>query len=221
MSLPVNSSYPLDSTDPQTVPPLPTQHHPLGQHHCPGQHPPDSTSPGQPIPMDGTPWIAPPPSVQQVGGMHLTGMLSCLLFVSGLIYFIPRTRAFNSATNTKIGIWDWNTEFCSKIFCILPGFLIKSQSFMIFLRHEIFPDFPEVVGTLLIVVPCDNLCPSYSHDSTLYLQKKSYLICRDKIFITARKRSLWHGNIFTSVCHSVHGGGGGDPPGQRPSSLVR
>ena len=27
--------------------------------------------------------------------------------------------------------------------------------------------------------------------------------------ITARKRSLGQGNIFTPVCHSVHGGGGG------------
>ena len=25
---------------------------------------------------------------------------------------------------------------------------------------------------------------------------------------TARKRSLGQGNIFTNVCHSVHGGGG-------------
>ena len=28
-------------------------------------------------------------------------------------------------------------------------------------------------------------------------------------YITARKRSLGEGNIFTVVCHSVHGGGGG------------
>ena len=27
------------------------------------------------------------------------------------------------------------------------------------------------------------------------------------LFITARKRSLGQGNIFTPVCHSVHGGG--------------
>ena len=33
------------------------------------------------------------------------------------------------------------------------------------------------------------------------------------LFITARKRSLGQGNIFTPVCHSVHTGvPGGDPP---------
>ena len=35
-----------------------------------------------------------------------------------------------------------------------------------------------------------------------HLQKLFYVI-------TARKRSLGQGNIFTPVCHSVHGGGGG------------
>ena len=29
-----------------------------------------------------------------------------------------------------------------------------------------------------------------------------------KFIVTARKRSLWHGNVFTRVCHSVHWGGG-------------
>ena len=28
------------------------------------------------------------------------------------------------------------------------------------------------------------------------------------LLITARKRSLGQGNVFTPVCHSVHGGGG-------------
>ena len=32
------------------------------------------------------------------------------------------------------------------------------------------------------------------------------------IVITARKRSLGQGNVFTSVCHSVHNCGGGFPP---------
>ena len=34
------------------------------------------------------------------------------------------------------------------------------------------------------------------------------------LFITARKRSLGQGNIFTPVCHSVHTGvpGGAPPP---------
>ena len=31
-------------------------------------------------------------------------------------------------------------------------------------------------------------------------------IIHEVLFITARKRSLGQGNIFTSVCHSVHGG---------------
>ena len=31
------------------------------------------------------------------------------------------------------------------------------------------------------------------------------------LIFTARKRSLGQGNVFTSGCHSVHGGGGGDP----------
>ena len=29
------------------------------------------------------------------------------------------------------------------------------------------------------------------------------------LFITTLKRSLGQDNIFTSICHSVHGGGGG------------
>ena len=34
-------------------------------------------------------------------------------------------------------------------------------------------------------------------------------VCTDRLAIfTARKRSLGQGNIFTPVCHSVHGGGG-------------
>ena len=58
----------------------------------------------------------------------------------------------------------------------------------------------------------------------------SSLTTHTKTFITARKRSLGQGNIFTPVCHSVHGGGGqyltrytprhqahtpGTPPGTR------
>ena len=84
---------------------------------------------------------------------------------------------------------------------------------MIFLGHEIlliFPDFPKVEGTLLIVGPCDNLFQSYSHDLTLYLQKKSYLICRYEIFITA-----WGKVIFSQTSVILSRGGADTPPGQR------
>ena len=32
------------------------------------------------------------------------------------------------------------------------------------------------------------------------------------VLITARIRSLGQGNVFTGICHSVHGGGGGRLP---------
>ena len=39
------------------------------------------------------------------------------------------------------------------------------------------------------------------------------------LLITARKRSLGQGNIFTPVCHSVHGGGGSTWPGTPPDQV--
>ena len=41
--------------------------------------------------------------------------------------------------------------------------------------------------------------------STYIFFENSYIVLRLH-FITARKRSLGQGNIFTPVCHSVHGG---------------
>ena len=40
-----------------------------------------------------------------------------------------------------------------------------------------------------------------------------------KQFFTARKRSLGQGNVFTPVCHSVHGGRAGLHPGGRVSAF--
>ena len=39
------------------------------------------------------------------------------------------------------------------------------------------------------------------------------MLCMNKLVITARKRSLGQGNIFTSVCHSFCPGGGCLHPG--------
>ena len=40
-----------------------------------------------------------------------------------------------------------------------------------------------------------------------------------KQFFTTRKRSLGQGNVFTPVCHSVHGGRAGLHPGGRVSAF--
>ena len=89
MSLPVMDRTPQTAPPPDSTTALystpdstsPGQHHPqtaqppwMAPH---GQHHPQTEQPSQ---------TAPPPSVQQAGGMYLTGMLSCLLFISGVIY---------------------------------------------------------------------------------------------------------------------------------------
>ena len=45
------------------------------------------------------------------------------------------------------------------------------------------------------------------HAQCFYCSKRYIFGLARSFFITARKRSLGQGNIFTSVCHSVHGRG--------------
>ena len=69
---------------------------------------------------------------------------------------------------------------------------------------------------------CPVIVASHRRDSFQYcaqnLNRSRFFVVRDFIrfssdlnikirIITARKRSLGQGNVFTSVCHSVHGGG--------------
>ena len=57
---------------------------------------------------------------------------------------------------------------------------------------------------------------SYNFHKNIYTFHSISTVC---VIITARKRSLGQGNIFTGACLSTVGGGGlpdRDPPGQRP-----
>ena len=60
-----------------------------------------------------------------------------------------------------------------------------------------------------------------------FYKNNTFLVINSNGIITARKRSLGQGNVFTPVCHSVHRGRGSaqppaldaDPPGVGQTSL--
>ena len=103
-----------------------------------------------------------------------------------------------------------DTNFSNKKHCLIySGGATLVFGFCFFLYH--------VRKTPIPILPI-------SFSSWCYCEQSGFGGTKYKDIFTARKRSLGQCNIFTSICHSVHGGGGlphrdplnRDAPGQRP-----